>query len=235
MGERAAVKRDVPRRVAWTCVAVVAAGFGLAGVVYDPDPEFGSLCGSASFALDMGALDFARAQLDRAELQDPDHPWLHLLRSRLAYAEHDPDRAERHLREVLRIEPDHPEAHLHLAFYAWERCDWESALDHYRKGGHALEKTPRQDVLAEYWLRLAELELAAGSPAAAHALGKRLIDQGLRPAAGELICAFSRLVQGDDRAYGRGLERAYSIDPFEPLFRQGPGPLARAFPWLPAR
>jgi tetratricopeptide (TPR) repeat protein len=234
MAEITRKPRDRKRIAAWSSVAVVALGFGIAGVVYDPAAEIGTLCGSASFALDIGAIDFAKEQLALAADQDPDDPWVLLLGSRVAFAEQDTARATALLDRLLAIDPGHEEAHLYYAYAAWEGGDWLAAREHYRKGGNALERTGREDLVGEYLVRLGLLEIAAGDFAAADAIANRLLALDLRPAAGHLISAFSHLGRGDDTNHRRALERAYACDPREPLFRQGPGPLSRAFPWLPA-
>lgn len=233
MAERGAKRPDVARRVAWSAAGLCAV-LGIAGVVWEPEPDLGVLCGSASFALDIGAKDFAREQLARAERQEPDDPWVNLLAARLAFLDDDLAAGEARLDRVLAVDPNHGEAHLHYGWSAYERGDWDLALSHYEAGGPTLMLTGRVDLIDEYHIRLALLLIGAGRAEEALAIGEELARGGRRPAAALAISAYSRMALGDDTSFGQELGRAYSSDPFEPLFRQDLGPLARAFPWFPA-
>lgn len=233
MADRAQPKPDIARRVAWSAAAL-AGVLGIAGIVYEPEPSLGTLCGTASFALDIGAVDFAREQLARAVDQDENDPWVNLLRARLAFLDEDLAGGEAFLDRVLAVEPDHGEAHLYYGWSAFSRGAWDVALEHYEAGGPTLLLTGRADLIAEYRIRLALLLIGAGRAGDALAVAKELEASGERPAAARAISAFSRLALGDDTSFGQELGRAYSSDPFEPLFRQDFGPLARAFPWFPA-
>jgi len=233
MAEQGRTKRDRVRVAVWSATALVAA-LGVAGITYEAEPEIEVLCGTASFALEIGAMDFAREQLDRAREQDADFPGVQLLEARLAFLEEDLPRGEAHLDRVLEVEPDNGEAHLYYGWSAYERGAWDVALHHYEAGGPLLQQTGRVDLIAEYRIRLGMLLLGAGRAREALEIGELLVAEGSRSSAGHLISAYSHLALGADTKFGHELGRAYSSDPLEPLFRQDCGPLSRAFPWFPA-
>ncbi len=226
--------RDMARIVAWSATAAIGLTLAIAGVVYKPGADLATLCGSASFALQMGAVDYAREQVSHAAEKAPDDPAVRLLEARLAFVDDDLALATRHLDVVLKSEPDNGEAHLYYGFAAFAAKDWAASLEHYEKGAATLERTQRQDLITDLHIRLAELYLGAGRFREALHLGEQIVADNIRPAVGYLISAYSHLGLGDDTDFGQGLGRAYSSDPLDPLFRQSPGPLAKAFPWLPA-
>jgi hypothetical protein len=221
-------KRDRVRIVAWSLTALVGI-LGSAGIVYESEPDLEVLCGSASFALDIGATDFAREQIGRAA-----DPWVNLLQARVALLEADHAAAQRYLARTLERDPGNQEAHLHFGWSAYECGDWATSLAHYEAGGDVLRQSGRADLFTEYQIRVATLLIAVGRLDEAEAIACELIASGERSAAGHLISAFSHLARGDDTKFGLALERAHSSDPLEPLFRQGQGPLSSVFPWLPA-
>lgn len=236
MVDRSAARpRDTSRVVAWSSVAVVALGFTLAGVVYKPGADVPTLLSTATFALDMQAIEFAAEQIEQAARLAPDDPSVNFVQGRLAWAQGDAVRAREFVERSLSADPSVAEVQLMRAYLAYDAEDWTAALESYQAGGEALERTGRLPIITEYQIRLALLLVGDGQFDRAEEICAEIVRANYRPAAGYLISAYSRLGRGDDTGFGQRLAWAYSSDPLEPLFRQGLGPLETAFPWLPAR
>lgn len=85
-------RRDVPRIAAWS-LAAVAAVVGLAGVIHEPAPDIEVVFGNASFLMQVGLLDEARAELEAVLEREPDHKGARLYLATIQQASGDEDAA----------------------------------------------------------------------------------------------------------------------------------------------
>lgn len=83
--------------------------------------------------LDQGAHEAAREQFDVIVAQDPDDVDARFAVGLLSIQVGDLDAAERHLKRVLALNPRNDQARLYLGQLAYERKDYEQALEWYRQ------------------------------------------------------------------------------------------------------
>ncbi|MFH0945886.1 MAG: hypothetical protein V2A76_11865 [Planctomycetota bacterium] len=138
------------------------------------------------------------------------------------------------LEEVIQREPDHPQANLLFGFVLQAEGEYGRALQHYERGESVVVDSPDPALRADYYVTVGLLRLASGDFAGAESEALQLEKAGLRLPAAFLIRSFSRLGAGDDTSFQTGLERAYLLDPTDPIFRLSAEFLSEAIPWSAA-
>lgn len=138
------------------------------------------------------------------------------------------------LEEVLERAPDHLQANLLIGYVLQSEEEYESALRHYEKGESLATASSDAELRAGYRVTVGLLRLATGDFSGAEREAARLEQAGLRLPAAFLIRSFSRLGAGDDTNFQTGLERAYLLDPTDPIFRLRAEFLSEAIPWSTA-
>ena len=144
------------------------------------------------------------------------------------------DQAMEQLDQAFALDPDNAEAHLLMGSIQCERGEDALALESYERGFDAIDPVEKPELLAMYRVSTGLLKLRLGRFDDAMHDGDLLVAEGLRPAAGCLIRAFSWLGRGDDTAFRQELARAYSMDPTDSVFRLPAGFLSEAIPWTAA-
>jgi len=144
------------------------------------------------------------------------------------------DEARRDLEDVLLRDPEQAQAHLLMGYLHQLDQEYDAALLHYEAGEELAASAEDQSLVADYYITRGFLRLASGDFEGVDRDLAMIEAKGLRPAAAFLIRSFSRLGAGDDTDFRTGLERAYLLDPSDPVFRLHEDFISEAIPWAPA-
>ena len=138
------------------------------------------------------------------------------------------------LEDALDRDPEHAQAHLLMGYVLQQDGNYGEALRHYEAGEELVLQAPEPAMRVDYYITCGLLRLANGDFDAVERDLAPIESSGLRPAAAFVIRSFSRLGAGDDTDFRTGLERAYLLDPSDPIFRLRGDFISEAIPWAAA-
>lgn len=179
--------------------------------------ESQALIQQASFFLNTGQADEAKALIARILQQNPDNSDAHALLALIAMVQNDKDQALELANQAVMYNPVSAAAYLALSYTQQAHFEIEAALDSVRKA-IALDA---QHALA--WARLAELQMSLGEldhalDAARHAVN---LNPGL--AKTQTILGFAHLLQIDTKTAQEIFHKTIALDQADPMPRLGLG------------
>ncbi len=171
----------------------------------------------ASLLLNVGRVDEARSDLDRALDFDPADGDAHALQSVIAVTRNDRENGLRLARRAVELDPTSSSALIALSYAQQARFDLESARKSLQKAVHVQPA----DALA--WARLAEIELSHGRLGKAQDAARRSVSLDPELAHAQMVLGFAYLTQIRIHDSREAFHKAIRLAPADPMPRLGLG------------